>query len=532
MSAPAAVVLVVLGCLVLIAYTLAAVTVVPVAVYCLLAGLLAGVVLGLAEATRVLGGLVDTPRVRTPHDEFGARPAGPLRSHRRDYAWPHYAVRQAGYDLRHVVERCYARVTGWWRAGWRVLPRLPRYHVRVRGASDDVAETETSPSRAWTVALGWPLLAVPGAALVGVTVGTVAVLVLLAVVVALVTATSWLLGVVAAGALRAADRRWRAAWRTDTCCPRCYFLIELPVYACPGDHADMAPAPLGSWRHRLLRPDSQGLWRRRCGCGVSLPARQSSAGARLSARCPKCDSPLADGTGRATEIRVAVFGAPDAGKTTLVDTVVQRLAARFPPDRCAVDRPAPGGRGRTRVVGVALRAQRAPQRVQVFDAPGRGLVDREVCASYGFLDEARNFVFVLDPLSLPALRRRVAEAPAHLVPAVRVARHDVADSYEAVVVGLRHRGVATERCRLAFVVSKADLIGLLPGVVAPADDSAAVRRWLAGHGLDHLLTAVGRDFAEVRFFLHGRADPPPSDPLLWLLRGERVLRREVAGALR
>ncbi|MGC5334481.1 hypothetical protein [Micromonospora sp. DT62] len=523
MSAPAAALLTLFGFLVLAAYGLVAVTVAPIVLYCLLVGGLAGCVLALAETTRVLGGWVDTPRVRTPRDGFTARRNS--RSSRRDYAWPHYAVRQAGYDLWHVVERCHEHVTRSWRVCWRALPRLPRYHARVAGAGRDAGR-----SRTWTVVLGWPLLALPAAALVGLTTGTVAVLSVLTLVVAVATGTCWLLGAAAIGVLRVVDRRWRVSWQTDTCCPWCFFLVDLPVFACPGGHASVAP--LRSSRHRLLRPGAQGLWRRRCGCGASLPALRMSAGVRLTAECPKCDVPLAAGVGRATEIRVAVFGAPDAGKTTVVDALVARLAARFPPDGCAVARLDVDARTRPQVVSVAMRAHRAPQRVQVFDAPGWGLVDREVCASYGYLDDTRNFVFVVDPLSLPAVRRRVAEAPAHLAPTVRVARHDVVDSYEAVVVGLRHRGVATERCRLAVVVSKVDLLGLLPGGGPTREDSGHVRGWLAGQGLDHLLTAVGRDFGEVRFFLHGTAgSPPPDDPLVWLLRGERVLRREVARAL-
>ncbi|MBG6104639.1 hypothetical protein IW249_005053 [Micromonospora vinacea] len=523
--------LVLLALLIVVAlYGLVVIILTPYVLYVLSAGFLAGLVLALVETTRTYGGLLDPPRARTPRDQFTA--VRPRRSSSRhiDYAWSHYAVWQAGYDLWAVVERCHRHVTRSWTSTWRSLPRLPRYHRRYgHNSSDGAGPDGSTRTRTWTVLLAWPVLALPGAGLAGLTVGVVTGVAVLSVVVVAVFVSIWIFGTTVTAGLRVVDRRWRASWHTQTCCTHCYYLVDLPVFACPTTHPSSAPT--GSDRHRALRPGMQGLWRRRCGCGTSLPVRQASAGARLTARCPKCDTPLATSTGRATEIRVAVFGAPDAGKSTLVDAMVAALAARFPPDRCAVVRWR-DERGGPRAVGVTLQAHRAPQRVQVFDAPGRGLVDREICANYGYLDNTRNFVFVLDPLSLPRVREQVAGLPPHLVPIVRVAEHDLVDSYEAVVVGMRYRGVDTSRCRLAIVVSKGDLLSLLPGVAPLRAGSTEIERLLVEQGLDGLLMSANRDFGEVRYFLHGQSDPPSPGPLMWLLRGERALRSEVTSALR
>ncbi|MFG1919804.1 hypothetical protein [Micromonospora sp. NPDC048898] len=531
MPALIAVPLLVLALLVVVAaYGLVVIILTPYVLYVLSAGYLAGLVLALVETARMYGGLLDPPRVRTPRDQFTAVRRRGSSSYHRDFAWSHYAVWQAGYDLWAVVECCHRHVTRSWISTWRSLPRLPRYHRRfLHDSPDGVGPDGSTRTRTWTVLLAWPVLALPAAGLAGLTLGVVTSIVVLSVVVVVVVVPTWILGAAVTAGLRVADRRWRTSWHTQTCCPHCYYLVDLPVFACPTVHPSTAPT--GSDRHRALRPGAQGLWRRRCGCGTSMPVRQASAGARLTARCPKCDTPLAAGTGRATEIRVALFGASDAGKSTLVDAMVAALVARFPPGRCAIVR-WHDGRGGPQAVGVTLQAHRAPQRVQVFDAPGRGLVDRETCATYGYLDDTRNFVFVLDPLSLPALREQMAELPPHLVPIVRVARHDLVDSYEAVVIGMRHRGVDTSRCRLAIVVSKGDLLGLLPGGAPLRAGSTDVRRLLVEHGLDSLLTSASRDFGEVRYFLHGQTDPPSPDPLMWLLRGERVLRSEVTSALR
>lgn len=523
--------LVLLALLVVVtAYGLVVIVLTPYVLYVLSAGFLAGLVLALVETARTYGGLLDPPRVRTPSDQFTAvRPRWSLSRH-RDFAWSHYVVWQAGYDLWAVVERCHRHVTRSWTSAWRSLPRLPRFHRRFGHRSSDGARPDGSTrTRTWTVLLAWPVLALPGAGLAGLTVGVVTGVAVLSAVVVAVVVSIWIFGAAVTAGLRVADRRWRSSWHTQTCCPHCYYLVDLPVFACPTAHP--SPAPAGSDRHRALRPGTQGLWRRRCGCGTSLPVRQASAGTRLTARCPKCDTPLATGTGRATEIRVALFGAPDAGKSTLVDAMVAALAARFPPDRCAVVRRRDGHDG-LRAVGVTLQAHRAPQRVQVFDAPGRGLVDRETCATYGYLDDTRNFVFVLDPLAMPGLREQVAELPPHLAPRVPVAEHDLVDSYEAVVIGMRYRGVDTSRCRLAVVVSKGDLLSLLPGSAPLRAGSTDIERLLIDHDLDGLVTSANRDFGEVRYFLHGQSDPPSPGPLMWLLCGERSLRSEVARALR
>ncbi|MFR9775145.1 GTPase domain-containing protein [Micromonospora sp. MS34] len=517
MSAPAAVLLMLAACLALTGYLLAAVTVAPLALFALLLGGLAGLVLGLVEATRVLGGLTDPPRVRTPRDEFTGEGGGRFGRYRQDYAWVHYAHRQAGYDLRQVVERCRDHVAGLWSRSWRALPRMRRYHLRLIDPDlDPDSPHATARSRTWTVILSWPLLTLPAAGLAGLTVGAVAALLLLSLVVVLVAVPAWLVAVAGTGLLRVADHRRQLRRGTEICCPRCYFLIDLPEYRCPGEHPQETPA--GADRHRMLRPGLRGLWRRRCGCGTLLPVRAAAAGARLAAACPKCGTRLAAGSGRSTEVRVALFGAAGAGKTTLVEAMVTGLVARFPPDRRTVSRRTGGGdRLRPEVVTVTLRSHGADQRIQLFDAPGRGLDDPVVCRSYAYLHETRHFVFVLDAFSV------VTSAGAGSAPP----RSDPVDAYEVVVAGLRHRGMDTGRCRLAVVVTGADR---LPLAARPERDH--LRPWLDGQGLDQLVVAATRDFAEVGFFLAGRGDQDSAEPLRWLLRGDRLIRGEALRALR
>ncbi|MFG1716529.1 hypothetical protein [Micromonospora sp. NPDC049203] len=515
-SNPAVLLLTALVVLVVL-YGLATVTIAPLTVYALLGGVLAGLALGLAEAVAVFGGVVDVPRVRTPHDEFTARLP---RGRRPDYAWVHYAHRQAGYDLRHLAERCHGRVGGMWRRGWQDLPTMPRYHLRLQGpARDPDVPRPAVRSRTWTIVLFWPLLALPVAGLTGLTVGVVAALLLVGAVVALVAVPAWFWTLAVAALLRAGERRRRRRRGTRLCCPRCYFLIDLPEYRCSGRHGRDVPA--GAERHRMLRPGLQGLRWRRCGCGRKLPVGPAAAGPRLPAYCPKCQTSLADGSGASSEVRIALFGAAAAGKSTLVEALTAGLVAHFPGGQCLVSRVEGGGQPpRPLVVTVTVQGGTGTaQRLQFFDAPARGLLDPVVCRSYAYLYGTRHFVFVLDPLA------------AGLVGGVDVPEPcDPLDAYELVVGWLRNRGVDTGRCRLAVVVSRADHLRRLLGGTMPAPDR--VRCWLDERGLDQLVITAARDFAQVGYFLSGRDEPAPVEPLRWLLRGRPGVGAEVARALR
>ncbi|MFY1693292.1 hypothetical protein [Plantactinospora sp. WMMB782] len=493
----------------------------PYVLYASVLGFAGGLVFGLAEAVLVLAG-IRAGRVRTPADvrAHGVGVPGGPRSY--DYAWPHYFLGQVWYDLKTVAANALFDVRQFWQAGWRRLPRLPRFHARFL----DVLPDHGGRTRSWTVLLGWPVLALPAATLAGLTVGVLVAVVAVGTASGTVTLLTWAVGVPSVMVQQGAERLRRRLRRTTSCCPNCYLMIELPVFTCPGRHSarDLA----NSDRHRMLQPGTQGVWLRRCGCGNVLPSGMPRAARTLAARCPKCGTSLPDGTGLATQVRVAVFGAAAAGKTALIDAGLAELPRRLEPTDFSVKRlePAPATVGQpARTVTVALRRGFGRVLLQLFDARGAALVDRGV-GGHGYFDDARNYLFVLDPFSVPAVHGGLAKVPPRLATAVRTASHDPADSYEAVVTGMRHRGVDTRRCRLAFVVTKADLLQAFSGGQRLERDSPAVRRWLDEQGLDNLVVGAERDFGDVRYFWCGSLTDrthDPSAPLAWILSREGLL---------
>jgi len=105
-------------------------------------------------------------------------------------------------------------------------------------------------------------------------------------------------------------------------------------------------------------------------------------------------------------------------------------------------------------------------------------------------------------------------------------------AYGEVISRLRDGGVPFSAQRLAVVLSKADLLRRA-GLDLPSD-STAIEDWLVKAGLQNLVLAMSREFAEVRYFAVASLDvsaslpDEPGVPLRWLLAAHGV--RLPAGA--
>lgn len=493
--------------------------VLPLAVVGALAGVVGGLGAALVLACVVYAGRGSLTMVVGPAEVLAGAIGGPRQPPgrpRRDPAWPTYFAAQHRHDLGAAVAGSLALVGGRWRAGGRACGRVGR--------------------RVWWVA--WPVVPVAVLFLVGLTVGAAVGVLVCTLVVAGATALAWLVGGAQVWILRAVDRGWQAVFRAAASCPRCYYLTTLPAYRC-------ACADL----HRDIRPGRLGVWWRRCGgdggrCGRRLPTTVLRAARRMSAVCQRCGADLHAGAAVATDIRIPVFGATMAGKTRLIaaglvllqDAVGGRAAfTDGDSERTYLshrqdfhgDRPMP----KTAAVNptattLVLRSGRRQSLVHVFDAAGELLVQRAANAQLSYLDGARTMMFVLDPFAVPQVRSRLVGALAPVLVEANASPHDPEASYHATVQRLRDWGVDTRRRRLAFVISKADLLHRLP-------DDLGLRigepeTWLRAHGLDNLLLSAGRDFGHVRVFVVSAVARPPGDvatalePLRWLLAGEGI----------
>ncbi|WP_412542648.1 hypothetical protein R8Z50_09210 [Longispora sp. K20-0274] len=444
-----------------------------------------------------------------------------------DRGWPTYFRTQVYRDL-HAAGRWTARVVyRLWT--WTIARTFGRYGVRTLWA--------------------WPLLVPVLVFLLAATTGATAGALLTALVVAVVTLLGVSAGLATAGVLRAADRLWQRVFHAAASCPRpgCYHVTRLPAYRCPG--CDRL--------HRDLRPGRLGVLWRHCGCGATLPTTVLRAARALEPVCQKCGAALHGDAALATDVRIPVFGAPRAGKTRFIMAGLVGLSARpgspitpADPDSGRAfaeyaatigggDSTAQTGRALPAAVTLRVAGGRRTALLHVFDAAGERFTERAQNEELAYLDHARGLVFVLDPFSVPEVRARLrglraapAGAPDGTGTTTAVpdgaAQHDPDESYQVTVRRLRDYGVDLRRQRLAFVVSKADLLLAGPAGAGLGPGSDAVRAWLFDAGLDNLLLAAGRDFAEVRYFLVSSmtADPggdvAATAPLDWLLSAEPV----------
>ncbi|WP_326561235.1 TRAFAC clade GTPase domain-containing protein [Micromonospora sp. NBC_01796] len=500
----------------------------PLALVALGAGALTGVGLSLYGAIQVFAGLSMRAPILTPAGVASGQLAGKVRQAqvRRDRAWPQYYAQQARLDLTAILCSLYRIVA-------RVCARTVKPFLR--------------PGRR-KLLLGWPLLLVGVAGLVGFVGGAALGAALVTIAAGSLAAVAWLIGLALVAVLRATDRMWQKVFRASGSCPRCYHLTTLPAYRCPGTHSTQERRE-GDDLHRDIRPGRLGVLWRRCSCGQRLPTTVLRAARVLQACCPHCSEPLHQGAAVSTDIRIPVFGASSAGKTQLIMAALVSMLGPGPgqhggsgtdSDRVTLadehsqrryneylrlvqeDRAAPKTDAAQQPIAVTLdiRDGRRSALVHLFDAAGEALVDPRVSATYAYLDYARTLLFVLDPFSIPAVRDLSSDAFTDLFLEANPAQHDPEDSYQSTVMRLRGYGVHTARQRLAFAVTKRDLLEQLPVGVDLGTDSDAVRDWLVARELDNLVSAANRDFAEVRFFLVSSKDLSGAGavaPVNWLL---------------
>jgi Double-GTPase 2 len=336
----------------------------------------------------------------------------------------------------------------------------------------------------------------------------------------------------AGAALRAAERWRRDKLIAQGACMRCFHVTPWPAYECPscGRH------------HHDVRPGRLGLLVRRCDCGAHLPTRASRAAWKVTPLCQRCSAPLPEGGGAVRDVRIPVFGDTSAGKTrflyaslnSLLQTAQQAgLGVSFP-DQASQDMAEYGlgvihsGRETAKTSTNAqvtltcrLGAGRGSELVHLFDAAGEHFRNARRPDALRFLDDGHGLAYVLDPFSVEAIRRQVADRDPAALGLAHAAAGDPELTYDEVVSRLRDSGVPASRELLAVVVSKADLLRLAG--LRPPTESAAIAQWLRDCGVHNLVISAPREFADVRFFTVASQDVPPGSPddpgrpLRWLL---------------
>lgn len=488
---------------------------IPALLIVLPVGLLGGVLWGCTVSVFTLTGYRQwRPRTITAQDvKQGTSNLRKLRGDSpfgRDPAWPSYLVAQSRVDLREM----WGRTVGALGAGWRKC--------------QDIGDQWDHPV-GWTVVViglcpAWLMVSIGALAAAG------AVLLACGSVLLVVTA-GWLL---VAGVLRGGDRLVRQLRRASGSCPSCYYVSSLPAFPC---------ARCGE-THRDIRPGMLGAVWRRCLCGAVLPTTVLRAAYRLQASCPNCLEPLRAGAAVHRDIRLPVFGPVSAGKTRLVYAGLLALRDQAAAVGASVDftdehsrrafehgveiihTGADTAKTSAGQLPTAITAQitvaRRKTLLHLFDAAGEFYIDRGDNSELLFLDHAQGLVFVVDPFSIPWVRDQLCGLGQVMLARANAAVDDPEQVYHVTAGRLRDYGVRMSHQRLAIAVVKVDLLGDLP----PARDlhPHQVREWLQEAGLDNLVLAAERDFAEVRYFVvasvHGApAGNPmsPANPFAWLM---------------
>jgi len=370
--------------------------------------------------------------------------------------------------------------------------------------ADAAAESFDTGDGAW---LTGPL-GVGGA--IGMALGTAAGIFLtavLALVHVLVVAISAALVRATGAALRGADSAILSAKNVRMVCPHCYERVPYPAYDCP--NRDCAR------RHRDIRPGRHGILRRHCRCGTQMNTLLLLGSSRMAAYCPHpgCEGSLEHRPGEVPETILPFFGATGAGKTRLLYSMVTqlrtwteqgKLEAEFGDSSTArdldvADRLIRSG-GSTvgtsvelpRAHVIRLKLKNGVRILQLYDAAGERFYSTDRTQELRYLNKARTFILVIDPLSIQGFWQQLPAGTQAELSSVRSAAPSPELAYQQTHQEIEAMGVPLRKARLAVVFSRADLIGMPGGEV-----SEWARREL---GLGNLIRSAAQNFKETGYF--------------------------------
>jgi Double-GTPase 2 len=313
-------------------------------------------------------------------------------------------------------------------------------------------------------------------------------------------------------ALRGLDSALLRVRNVRMFCVRCFRLMPYPAYHCMRCDAT----------HWDIRAGNLGILWRTCTCGQRLPTLLLLGAASLDAQCciPHCAAELPHDPGTARTVVLPAFGATNAGKTRLMYALVFALQRRAE----SAGIPLEYGDAQSEALlsgvrdmlgpsstieptrislenGLVLRLRprpRAPFLLHLFDIAGERFSSRDRSEEHDYVRGGRDFVMVIDPLSLPDVwntlpaeeQKRLGErAPRASVPSPD-------DVFHQAVDGILQVGGNLKRARLAIVISRADQIEL------PVNDELEV--WAEVVGLKNLLS-VARDTFRKGVWMFGTA---------------------------
>jgi len=356
--------------------------------------------------------------------------------------------------------------------------------------------------------------------------------------------------------------------RRYSVCPACHRVIRLTWFMCRCGQA-----------HELI-PTEKEVFYKQCSCGQRLPKVPQQGRDELVALCPHHHPyyPIGKYTGTLPEVVIPIIGSMAAGKSAFlaawtvftqgqlqyqfgVDVTypfdggpkyatdcVQRFQQGAPIPRTSIRNPVSFG------MDIVSRTSRKGIRLFLYDPAGEvfdplGGESENSLAPFGYYDFMDGAIFVIDPFSLPALRRKYSQSQLNDYGLV-ASDKQTDDTCEKFIRGMYEHGLDRDKyhyASCAVVITKADafdldsLIGKAAAQKNMADDpdlsfedaldevcSTKLEEW----GMGRVLELLDSHFKEVRCFsvsaFGHKAQPgvpyAPQRvelPILWLLRKQR-----------
>ncbi|HEX4955370.1 MAG TPA: hypothetical protein VF017_18420 [Thermoanaerobaculia bacterium] len=332
-----------------------------------------------------------------------------------------------------------------------------------------------------------------------------------------------------------------------TVCPACHERMPLPEYLCP---------QCGAVHTRLI-PSSWGILNRTCQCGQRLPATFFLGRGELPSRCPECQHLLQAGHTESRKHFVPLYGGPAVGKTAFLCSAASQLLQEGPAGgfECGFleERTAQTfaalhqdlARGRTpdkthdtlpRAFNLEMRRLGQDPRVLYLYDPAGEVFDRsDDLVLHKFQGYLSGLLFLVDPFSLPEVRRQHGGELALLEPHLRPSRLPVEDALARFFLNLEENfelaKTAKVRVPVAVVVNKIDALALereheeavaaararangRPATGLPPEDEG-LRELLIRWGASDLVQQLEARCARLRYFACsslGRMPDGSSDP--------------------
>jgi len=300
---------------------------------------------------------------------------------------------------------------------------------------------------------------------------------------------------------------WTVCYNGD-----CQKKIVNAVYHCPN--------PACNNEHRALYPGKYGILKRRCSCGQKMATTFFNGRRKLPSFCPYCGTSCQSDT---VQISIPVFGGPSSGKSHIINSAFDEIhqfadqsQGKYSFDYLTdddrqkneqflnalkkhINQKTIEGKGRFDAYKFyfSRKGNAFKHLVYMFDIAGEAVVNQQRLENNIAMQYTKSFLFVLDPLSLPAFSAAFeAEngTPADYDPSESYIDDIVSPVLNALQSTLKISAAALKNASVAIVITKGDI-----PLLKKQFDEARIQEYASEHpkmGYNEILNALGEEFIQ------------------------------------